>query len=229
MLQRLQSIQARIQAACARSQRDPNQVVLLPVSKMFSDEAVLQAKALGLTRFGENRAGDIKARVEHLQDSCLQWVMIGHLQSRQAREVAQYAAELQSLDRLSLAEVLERRLQNEGRQLEVLIQIKTATEKTKSGLDPTELVSFLKAIKPYQCLRPVGLMTMATHTTDNVEIRRCFALAKQSLTRAQEIEPNLVRLSMGMSHDFEIAIEEGSTEIRVGSALFGPRLGGENV
>lgn len=223
MLQRLQFIQARINAACERSQRDPRHVVLLPVSKTFSNESVLQAQALGLTRFGENRGSDIKARVEQLQDSSLQWVMIGHLQSRQAREIAKYASELQSLDRISLAEALDRRLQNEGRQLDVLIQVKTAAEDTKSGLDPADLPMFLKAIKSYHSLRPLGLMTMATQTTDEAEIRRCFVLARQSLLAAQELEPNLTRLSMGMSNDFELAIQEGSTEIRVGTALFGQR------
>lgn len=223
MFQRLQSIQARIQTACERSQRHPEQVVLLPVSKTFPNEAVLEAKQLGLKRFGENRGPDIKARVESLHDESLQWVMIGHLQSRKAVDIAQYAAELQSLDRLSLAETLERRLQQAGRPLPVLIQIKTAAEASKSGLDPEELPAFLKALQAYSCLRPEGLMTMATQTTDEAEIRRCFALARRSLEAVQDQYPQMQRLSMGMSNDFELAIEEGSTEVRVGSSLFGKR------
>lgn len=223
MFQRLQSIQARIQAACERSQRHPEQVVLLPVSKTFPNEAVLEAKQLGLKRFGENRGPDIKARVESLHDDSLQWVMIGHLQSRKAVDIAQYAAELQSLDRLSLAETLERRLQQAGRSLPVLIQLKTAAEASKSGLDPEELPAFLKALQAYSCLQPEGLMTMATQTTDEAEIRRCFALARRSLEAVQDQYPQMRRLSMGMSNDFELAIEEGSTEVRVGSSLFGRR------
>ncbi|MCQ9617632.1 YggS family pyridoxal phosphate-dependent enzyme [Paenalcaligenes niemegkensis] len=223
MLQRLKSIQTRITAACERSQRDPAQVVLLPVSKTFNDEAVLQAKGLGFVRFGENRAADIQARVKALGDEGLQWVMIGYVQSNKAKEIARYAAEVQSLDRISLAEALDRRLQIEGRQLNVLIQIKTAAESAKSGLEPAELLPFLSALKPYHSLRPVGLMTMATQTTDETEIRRCFSLARRSLVSAQDAGMDMHRLSMGMSNDFELAIEEGSTEIRVGSALFGSR------
>lgn len=223
MLQRLQSIQARIENACERSQRDPKQVVLLPVSKTFSNDSVLEARHLGLTRFGENRAEDIKARAEQMNDPQLQWVMIGYLQSRKARDVAKYASELQSLDRLSLAEALDRRLQAEGRQLDVLIQLKTAVETAKSGLDPAELCAFLEALTPYHSLNPVGVMTMATQTTDESEIRRCFALARNSVHQAQQRFPSLTRLSMGMSNDFEVAIEEGSTEVRVGTALFGTR------
>lgn len=224
MEQRLAQLRARIEQCCQAVGRDPDEVQLLPVSKTFADELVAQAQALGLQRFGENRAQDLRARFEAFEQSGLQWVMIGHTQTNKARDIARYAHELQSLDRLSLAEALERRLQHEGRALDVLIQIKTAQEESKFGLDPKDLPDFLHQLKGFSTLRVRGLMTMATQTDDEDEIKRCFALARQWRDRMQEAGyEELTRLSMGMSGDFELAIAEGATEIRLGSAIFGPR------
>ena len=268
MHQRLQTLQKRIAKACAENGRNPDSVRLLAVSKTFSHEQVQQAINLGLRRFGENRAQDLRARVEHfnvesgpcpdlpcpdLPRSDLQWVMIGHTQTNKAKEIARYADELQSLDRWSLAEALHHRLQIEQRVLPVYIQIKTAAEDTKSGLDPKELLSFLARLRDIghgpiltsgiatditnpprrgrampglytPGLLPIGLMTMATQTEDQAEIRRCFAQLRQLRDQAQEAGfENIQRLSMGMSGDFELAIAEGATDIRVGSALFGDR------
>lgn len=269
MHQRLQILQQRIAQVCADNGRNPDSVRLLPVSKTFSHEQVQQAVNLGLRRFGENRAQDLRARVEHfnppaaetppvesgpcpdLQRLDLQWVMIGHVQTNKAKEVARYADELQSLDRWSLAEALHRRLQIEQRVLPVYIQIKTAAEDTKFGLAPEELLGFLTQLqdigdigrgptstggvanditnsprrdRAVPGLLPIGLMTMATQTDDQTEIRRCFAHLRQLRDQAQEAGfTNIQRLSMGMSGDFELAIAEGATDIRVGSALFGER------
>lgn len=242
MHQRLQTLQKRIAKACAENGRNPDSVRLLPVSKTFSHEQVQQAIDLGLRRFGENRAQDLRARVEHfnlpaaetppvesgpcsdLQRPDLQWVMIGHVQTNKAKEIARYADELQSLDRWSLAEALHRRLQIEQRVLPVYIQIKTAAEDTKFGLAPEDLLGFLTQLEELDKLKVIGLMTMATQTDDQTEIRRCFAHLRQLRDQAQEAGfTNIQRLSMGMSGDFELAIAEGATDIRVGSALFGER------
>lgn len=228
MQSRLQNIQQRIAQACAQSGRDPDSVRLLPVSKTFSHERVQEAMALGLERFGENRTQDIRDRFEHFasQTSQPQWVMIGHTQSNKAKEVARYAAELQSLDRMSLAEALQRRLAMEGRLLPVYVQVKTAAEDSKSGLPPHELLSFLKNIQSLDALQPIGLMTMATQTEDEQEIRRCFTQLRELRDAAQQAGFDYIeRLSMGMSNDFELAIAEGSTDVRIGSLLFGDRSG----
>ncbi len=224
MEQRLAQVQERIKQSCQAVGRNPDEVQILPVSKTFADELIAQAQRLGLRRFGENRVQDLRARFEAFGPSELHWVMIGHTQTNKARDIARYAHELQSLDRLSLAEALERRLQREGRALDVLIQIKTAREESKFGLDPKDLPDFLQQLKGFSTLRVRGLMTMATQTTDQEEIRRCFAVARQWRDRMQEAGYEEVqRLSMGMSGDFELAIAEGATEIRLGSAIFGPR------
>lgn len=224
MKQRLQQLLQRIAIACEQAQREPQSVRLLPVSKTFSHELVQQAIMLGLTRFGENRIQDIRSRDEHFAEQPVQWVMIGHAQTNKARDIARYADELQSLDRLALAEALQRRLDGEQRCLPVYIQVKTAQEDSKFGLDPSQLMPFLAQLKHFDRLQPQGLMTMATQTDDTKEIRRCFAQLRLLRDQAQEAGyENITRLSMGMSGDFELAIAEGATDIRVGSALFGHR------
>jgi pyridoxal phosphate enzyme (YggS family) len=226
MAERVAQIRNRIDQACARAGRDPGEVTLLPVSKTFDVAAIREAIALGFTRFGENRTQEIAQKAPLLADCDVQWVVIGQLQTNKAKEVAKFAHELQSLDRLELAEALDRRLQQEGRAIDVLVQVKTSPEETKSGLEPSELLTFLRQLANYQTLRVQGLMTMAVLSEDTQAVRACFAQLKQLQGRAREeaiAGVSLERLSMGMSGDFEIAIEEGSTEIRVGSAIFGSR------
>ncbi len=226
MSERIVRIKDRMAQACARVGRDPSEVTLLPVSKTFDDQAIRRAVSLGYKRFGENRTQEIAQKTPLLADCDIQWVVIGQLQTNKAKDVARLAHELQSLDRLELAEALDRRLQLEGRAIDVLVQVKTSPEEAKAGLEPTGLIPFLKQISGFQTLRVKGLMTMAILSEDESAVRRCFAQLRQLRDQARQeaisgIE--LDRLSMGMSGDFELAIEEGSTEIRVGSAIFGAR------
>ncbi|HLR17520.1 MAG TPA: YggS family pyridoxal phosphate-dependent enzyme, partial [Alcanivoracaceae bacterium] len=157
-----------------------------------------------------------------------QWVMIGYLQSNKARYVARYATEIQSLDRLSLARTLQRRLELEDRHMDALVQVKTSTEPSKYGMAPAVVAEFLQQISE-ECprLRVKGLMTMAVNSTDEEAVRACFRSLKE-LQVALRKELNLPgvsleRLSMGMSGDYKIAIEEGATEVRIGTAIFGHR------
>lgn len=223
---RIEQIKSRIAQACTRVGRHPEEVTLLPVSKTFDDQAIRHAVSLGFHRFGENRTQEIAQKTPLLSDCNIQWVVIGQLQTNKAKEVARLAHELQSLDRLELAEALDRRLQLEGRSIDVLVQVKTSPEETKAGLDPSELIPFLRQLSGFQTMHVRGLMTMAVLSEDQTAVRRCFTQLRELRDHAQQeaiqgIE--LDRLSMGMSGDFEIAIEEGSTEIRVGSAIFGSR------
>jgi pyridoxal phosphate enzyme (YggS family) len=226
MQMRVQAIRDRMAAACARVGRDPSEVTLLPVSKTFDDAAIREAVSLGFHRFGENRTQEIAQKAPLLQDCQIQWVVIGQLQTNKAKDVARLAHELQSLDRLELAEALDRRLQGEGRSIDVLVQVKTSPEESKSGLEAPGLNQFLRELRRFDTLRVKGLMTMAELTQDPQAVRACFAKLRQlrDLARQEAIAGiSLERLSMGMSGDFELAIEEGSTEIRVGSAMFGSR------
>ena len=226
MASRVQGIRDRVVAACARVGRDPAEVTLLPVSKTFDVAAIREAIALGFHRFGENRTQEIAQKAPLLEDCKIEWVVIGQLQTNKAKDVARLAHELQSLDRLELAEALHRRLQGEGRSIDVLVQVKTSPEESKSGLEPSGLIPLLRQLAQFDTLRVKGLMTMAELTQDPVAVRACFAMLKQLRDRAQQeaiAGISLERLSMGMSGDFELAIEEGSTEIRVGSSMFGSR------
>ena len=226
MANRVAAIRQRIDQACMRVGRNPAEVVLLPVSKTFDESAIREAVSLGFHRFGENRTQEIAQKTPALLDCGIEWVVIGQLQTNKAKEVAKLASELQSLDRLELAEALERRLQLEGRSIDVLVQVKTSPEESKAGLDPVQLKDFLKKIAQFQTLKVKGLMTMAELTPDPVAIRACFIKLRTLRDHALQELPagiELSRLSMGMSGDFELAVEEGSTEVRIGSAIFGSR------
>lgn len=224
---RVAQLRERIDAACARAGRPKGSVALLPVSKTFGPEAIREAIALGYTRFGENKTQEIRQKRQALSDGELQWVMIGHLQTNKAKDAARDATEVQSLDRLELAQALQRRLDIEGRTLDVLVQIKTSPEPSKHGLPPEAASAFMQnLVRECPRLRVKGLMTMAVQSDDPEAVRACFRTLRELRDRLQDegIEGvELSRLSMGMSGDFEIAIEEGATEVRIGSAVFGAR------
>jgi pyridoxal phosphate enzyme (YggS family) len=218
------SVRERVDAACHVAGRDPADVSILPVSKTFGPDVVRAAMALGLKRFGENKVQEIRSKAEALAGSGIDWVVIGHLQTNKAKEVARLASEVQSLDRLELAEALDRRLQIEGRAIDVLIEVKTSHEESKHGLDPDQLPAFLNALRAYQSLRVRGLMTLAVQSEDPEAVRACFRQLRHLRDEARAQGHDLTRLSMGMSGDFPLAIAEGATEVRVGTAIFGKRV-----
>ncbi|MGN2246385.1 YggS family pyridoxal phosphate-dependent enzyme [Frateuria sp. GZRR35] len=216
-------VRARVDAACRAAARDPADVGILPVSKTFPPEVVREAAALGLSRFGENKVQELREKTSALADLSLEWVLIGHLQTNKARDVARLASEVQSLDRLELADALHRRLEIEGRALDVLVQVKTSPEESKHGLPPEELPGFLDRLRDYPTLRVRGLMTMAVQSDDAEAVRACFRRLRELRDAAAGRGHALPRLSMGMSGDFPLAIAEGATEVRIGTAIFGRR------
>lgn len=228
----LSAIQERIKKTALEYGRDPNEITLLPVSKTFGEDRIREAMQSGVNRFGENKVQEIVAKQQQLSDCDIDWVMIGHLQSNKARDVARYASEIQSLDRLSLATALERRLQNEGRSINALVQIKTSNEPTKYGLDPKELPIFLREVaRNMPSIKIQGLMTLAINEKDEQAVRHCFRVLRElrDQMRTEAIDGvSMERLSMGMSSDLELAIMEGSTELRIGTALFGQRPYGDS-
>ncbi|SPT52502.1 Predicted enzyme with a TIM-barrel fold [Actinomyces bovis] len=221
---RLAAVQARVAAAATAAGREPSEIAVLPVTKTVPEATLRLAAAAGVTRMAENKVQEARAKAEAMADLVITWSLIGHLQTNKAREVATFASELQSLDSLRLAEALDRRLQAAGRSLEVYVQVNTSAEQSKSGLAPTEVPSFLKALAAYASLRVVGLMTIAANTEADARVRACFRLLRE--LRDQALDAGTVgagRLSMGMSGDLEAAVAEGSTCVRVGQAIFGAR------
>jgi len=209
--------------ACREAGRDPAEVAILPVSKTFGPELIRAAVALGQHRFGENKVQEIREKSAVLADCGIDWVVIGHLQTNKAKDVARLASEVQSLDRLELAEALDRKLESERRTIDVLVQVKTSPEPTKYGLPPEQLPGFLNALRDYPRLRVRGLMTLAIQSSDPSQVRDCFRELRELRDRATAQGHDLPRLSMGMSGDFPLAIAEGATEVRIGTALFGQR------
>ncbi|MBN8922051.1 MAG: YggS family pyridoxal phosphate enzyme [Rhodanobacter sp. 68-29] len=216
-------IRRRVDEACRAAGRDPADVSILPVSKTFGADVVREAVALGLHRFGENKVQEIRDKAGPLADCGIAWVVIGHLQTNKARDVARLASEVQSLDRPELAEALHRRLQLEGRAIDVLVQVKTSVEESKSGLPAADLPGFLDDLARYDTLRVRGLMTLAVQSDDAEHVRACFRQLRELRDAARARGHILPQLSMGMSGDFPLAIAEGATEVRIGTAIFGRR------
>ncbi len=216
-------VRGRVDQACRDAGREPSSVVILPVSKTFGPEIVRAAVALGLHRFGENKSQEVREKSPALADCGVEWVMIGHLQTNKAKDVARLASEVQSLDRLELAEALHRRLEHEGRTIDVLVQVKTSDEPGKYGLAADQLPTFLDQLQAFPTLRVRGLMTLAIQSDRADEVRACFRTLRELRDREVARGLDLPRLSMGMSGDFALAIAEGATEVRIGSAIFGNR------
>lgn len=223
----LAAVQARIVAACQRVGRDPDSVRLLPVSKTKPEATLRLAYAAGCRMLGENKPQEAYRKWEAMAGLAdLRWSLIGHLQSNKAKLVARFASEFQALDNLRVAEALERRLQAEGRALDVFVQVNTSGEASKFGLAPDAVAAFLRELPAFPALRVRGLMTLALFSAEADRVRECFVLLRGLRDRLRQEAPagvGLDELSMGMSGDYEIAIEEGATVVRVGQAIFGAR------
>jgi len=224
---RLEAVRQRITSACGRVGRDPASVRLLPVSKTVEEARLRLCYAAGCRFFGENKVQEASRKWEGMADlSDLRWSVIGHLQTNKAKQVARFAAEFQALDSLRVAEALDRRLQAEGRSLDVFVQVNTSGEASKYGLPPDETPAFVRELPAFQSLRVRGLMTLAIFSTEAERVRACFVRLRNLRDRLRQDAPegvSLDELSMGMSGDFELAIEEGATVVRVGQAIFGAR------
>ena len=223
----LAAVRTRIEEACRRCDRDPATVRLLPVSKTKPEASLRLAYAAGCRLLGENKVQEAHRKYEAMQDlHDLQWSVIGHLQTNKAKLVARFATEFQALDSLRVAQALERRLQIEGRSLDVFVQVNTSGEASKYGVAPENALAFMQALPAFSALRVRGLMTLAVFSSEAERVRQCFVLLRKLRDQLQQSTPpciGLQELSMGMSGDFEIAIEEGATVVRVGQAIFGAR------
>ncbi|WP_054951791.1 YggS family pyridoxal phosphate-dependent enzyme [Flaviflexus massiliensis] len=222
----LRAVREKMDKAAERVGRDSSEVRLLPVSKTVPEERIRLAIAAGAHQLGENKVQEAKRKHANLIDEDVKWSIIGHLQTNKAKDVAAFASEFHALDSLRVAEALDRRLELVGRSLDVYVQVNTSGEESKYGLEPEVVPDMLNAFKGFESLNVKGLMTLAIFSDDKEAVRTCFQLLKRLRDEARDRDPDLIgpgELSMGMSGDYEIAIEEGANIVRVGQAIFGAR------
>jgi len=221
----LQDIHARIQAAALRAGRDPAGVRLVAVSKTKPAEAIIEAALAGQLIFGENYVQEFQAKAAQVREP-VEWHFIGALQSNKVKYIAGLVAMIHSVDRLSLASEIEKQWGKLGKVCDILIEVNVAGEETKSGTTTAEAVQLVREIAELPHLRIKGLMTMPPFYDEPELARPYFRTLRQlsEIISAENIRHvQMDELSMGMSGDFEVAIEEGATLVRVGSAIFGHR------
>jgi pyridoxal phosphate enzyme (YggS family) len=217
------AVQQRIEAACARAGRDPAGVALVAVSKGQPPEKIRAAAELGHRLFGENRVQEARAKVEQCPGG-VRWHLIGHLQSNKCRHAIELFEMIESVDTLALSQELSKWAQKEAKTVPVLLEVNVAGEATKFGFKPDEVLEALGAINALPKMEIHGLMTVAPWTPEPEKVRPIFRRLRELKTECENVlGAPLPHLSMGMSGDFEVAIEEGATLVRIGTALFGPR------
>lgn len=225
--QRMQKIEKAIQAACDRSNRKRQDVTIVAVTKQVSTNRAKEVIELGITNLGENRPEGLLAKQEDIQSEKLNWHFIGNVQSRKVKDIINKVDFLHSLDRLSLAKEIQKRASST---VNCFVQVNVSGEESKSGINPEELEDFILQLANYDKIRVVGLMTMAPFTEDEEWIRTVFrslrSLRDQIAAKEVEHAPCTL-LSMGMSNDYSIAIEEGATHVRIGTALVGTESEGD--
>lgn len=220
---RLAAIEARMAAACARAGRDPDSVALVAVSKTHGPERVAEAAAAGLRVFGENKVQEARAKIP-LCPGALVWHLVGHLQSNKAYAACELFDQIHSIDSLKLLAVVDRACDELGKTMKVLVEVNVSGEGSKFGLKPEEVPAVLEAVNACPRVEVRGFMTMAPLSLEPEKARPYFRRLRELRDRwSGDLGMSLPELSMGMSNDFEVAIEEGASWIRIGTALFGER------
>ena len=226
--ERIEAVRGRIEACALRFNRAPNEITLVAVSKTHPAEVIREAIAAGVTDLGENRVQEAEGKIPEVGRHAARWHLIGHLQSNKARRAVELFDVIHSLDSVALAQRLDRMCVELDRQeLPVMIQVDLGREATKSGADEAEVLQLVEALKHCQRLRLSGLMTLPPYFDDAEQVRPFFRKLRElrdELSSQRAFGDLRGELSMGMTHDYEIAIEEGATIVRVGTAIFGARV-----
>jgi pyridoxal phosphate enzyme (YggS family) len=222
----LQSVRARIDAAARRAGRDPSDIRLIAVSKTFSADHVRAAWSAGQRDFGENKVQEALQKMDETAGLSIRWHLVGHLQSNKAKKAGARFDVVQSVDSAELLRKLDEAAAAEGRWLEVLVQVDLAGEPTKHGAREEGLLPIFDAVPNCRAVRVAGLMIIPPEGEDPEAARPYFRALTEVRDRlvARGVDASMLnQLSMGMSHDFEVAVEEGATLVRVGTAIFGSR------
>jgi hypothetical protein len=225
--ERLAGVRRQIEATARRSNRSLEEITLVAVTKSHGLETLRSALAVGITNLGENRVQEAEPKILELGRHAARWHLVGHLQGNKARRAVKLFDCIHSIDSASLAGRLDRLCAEEGRaELPVLIQLDLAQEETKSGISEAELPDLAASVNGCEHLRLIGLMTLPPFFEDAERVRPFFKRLRElrdGLQAKGSFGDRSGELSMGMTHDFEIAIEEGATMVRIGTALFGER------
>jgi pyridoxal phosphate enzyme (YggS family) len=222
----LTRLHEQIAEACHRANRSQDEVALMAVSKVHPVEAILEAYAAGHRLFGENRVQEFQEKSPHLAAlSAAEFHLIGPLQSNKTTRAAELFHSIDAVDSLKMAQRLNTAATALNKKLPILVEVKLSHEESKHGLAPAELPALLTAIEQLEAIEAVGLMTVPPWSLDPEPARPYFRELRRLRDESQKLHPKLTQLSMGMSNDFTVAIEEGSTCVRVGTAIFGKRTG----
>lgn len=212
-----------IKATCEHTGRDFSEITLIAVSKTFPAEDVAKVREYGQKHFGENKVQELKSKFDILRTEEIKWHLIGHLQTNKVKYIADFVYLIHSVDSLKLAEVIDEHAKKNNRTIDILIQVNTSNEDQKSGIDPAETRDLCAGISKLENVRIKGLMTIGMFTDDENIIRDNFKTLKSVYNELKPDYPSFEYLSMGMTSDFKIAIEEGANLLRIGSAIFGYR------
>lgn len=217
----IKSVREKIEKACDRAGRDPGKVTLVAVTKTVEAEKIKTAIRYGLKHFGENYVQEARAKIDHIGNEGINWHMIGYVQTNKVKYIQGRFDFIHSVDRWELLENLDKY----GRPIRALFELNLSREATKHGIDEDGLKGLLEKVDSLKHIKPVGLMTMAPYVDDPEKVRTIFSTLRKTLEKMnREFSQDMKELSMGMSSDFEVAIEEGATMVRIGTALFGERI-----
>ncbi len=227
LIENASNILKRISHAAMRAGRSPDEVKLIAVTKTIGIDTIKEAIDAGLRVFGENRVQEAQKKISDLKleisNSNIEWHLIGHLQKNKAKYAVQLFDLIQTVDSTGLAEELNKQAEKIGKIQRILVQVKLSEEETKHGISEEGLMPLLEAINKLKNIRLEGLMTMPPFFEDPERVRQYFRRLREIRDDAEQKGLKLPELSMGMSHDFEVAIEEGATMVRIGTAIFGER------
>jgi len=221
----IERVRKRIEQAARRVDRNPADITLVAVTKTVPVDLIREAIRAGVNHLGENRVQEAREKIPKIPEA-VTWHMVGHLQKNKVKYAVELFHMIQSVDEFELAEIISRRAEKVNKRMPVLIEVNTSGEATKFGCQPNEAISLLKKIAELPNIEVRGFMTIGLFSEDMEMVRPCFRQLKQIYDEARALAlPNtrISILSMGMSSDFEVAIEEGSTMVRIGTAIFGPR------
>lgn len=228
ILDNLEFIQKKITACCLQNHRDPKEVKLLLATKTVPPARIQIALSAGYTCIAENKVQELGKKYDHLKNSPHNSHFIGHLQSNKIKYLLQYDVGcIQSIDRLDLAQKLNQKLKADNRFIDILIQVNTSREESKFGVSPEKTLDLVRQIALLDNIRIKGLMTIGLFSTNKEKVRECFRLLKNlqlAIIKADIPHVSMEELSMGMRGDYEIAIAEGATIVRIGTAIFGARI-----